>query len=112
MPTQADEAAIREQAYYFWEQDGRPEGRETEYWMRATVALSEKAQLDTLTKPAPKPAKAPAKAKTPAKAKAVAEPPAAKPKAAAKPKLAASKAKSAPAKKEPSKAKGEKPRKK
>ena len=48
------DAAIREQAYYFWEQDGRPDGRETEYWMRAAVAVAEKAQLDTLTKPAPK----------------------------------------------------------
>lgn len=56
MPTAgpADDAAIREQAYYFWEQDGRPEGRETEYWMRASVALAGKDQLDTLTDPAPK----------------------------------------------------------
>jgi len=37
----ADEATIREQAYYLWEKDGRPHGRETEYWMRAVVALSE-----------------------------------------------------------------------
>jgi hypothetical protein len=88
MARQADEAAIREQAYYFWEQDGRPHGRETEYWMRATVALSEKAQLDTLTEPVPKAAK-------PGRLKA-----------------AASKAKDAPAKKEPSKAKPQKPKKK
>ena len=37
----ADDAAIREQAYYLWEQDGRPHGRENEYWMRAVVSLSE-----------------------------------------------------------------------
>ncbi len=49
-----DDAAIREQAYFFWEQDGRPAGRETEYWMRATVALSEKSQMDTLTAEPPR----------------------------------------------------------
>lgn len=56
MPTagRPDDAAIREQAYYFWEEDGRPEGRETEYWTRAEVAVAEKGQMDTLTKPAPK----------------------------------------------------------
>ena len=48
-----DDAAIREQAYYFWEQDGRPEGRETEYWMRATIVLGEKPQMDTLTEATP-----------------------------------------------------------
>jgi hypothetical protein len=55
----ADDAAIREQAYYFWEQAGRPAGRETEYWQRAMVKLSEKSQMDTLTEPAPKPKAAP-----------------------------------------------------
>ena len=88
----ADDAAIREQAYYFWEQDGRPAGRETEYWQRAMVAVTEKSQMDTLTKPAPKKAKA-----APSKAKAV-----------PKLKAAASKSKSAPVKAEPVK----KPKKK
>jgi hypothetical protein len=94
MPTAhaADEAAIREQAYYFWEAEGRPEGREAEFWMRATVALAGKSQLDTLVKPAPKKAT--------------------KPKAAAKPapklKAAATKTKAVPAKAEPAK----KPKKK
>ena len=50
----SNEAAIREQAYYFWEQDGRPHGRESEYWHRAAVALTEKSDADTLTKGAPK----------------------------------------------------------
>ena len=92
MPTArpADETAIREQAYYFWEQDGRPEGRETEYWMRAQVAVAEKEQLDQLVKPAPKKAQ--------------------------KPKAAATKSKSAPTKAEPTgksvPAKAEKPKKK
>ena len=82
----ASEATIREQAYYLWEQDGRPDGREMEYWSRAMVAVTDKAQLETLTKPAPKKA---------------AEPKAAAPtKKAAAPKLkaAATKVKAAPAK--------------
>lgn len=29
------EQAVRETAYFLWEQDGRPEGREQEYWFRA-----------------------------------------------------------------------------
>lgn len=36
----AVEHAIREQAYYFWEQDGRPHGREAEYWIRAVDAVN------------------------------------------------------------------------
>lgn len=75
MPTAgpADDAAIREQAYHFWEQDGRPDGRETEYWMRATIAVGDKRQLDTLLEPAPKP-KAKAKASKTNAAPAKAEP--------------------------------------
>ena len=105
MPTTqpADDAAIREQAYYLWEAEGRPDGRESEFWMRAVVALTDSAQLDTLMKPAPK--------KSGAKPKAVAKP-VTKPKVAAKPapklKAAASKTKAAPAKAEPAK----KPKKK
>ena len=37
------EHAIREQAYYFWEQDGRPHGRETEYWIKAVQAVNNNA---------------------------------------------------------------------
>ncbi len=80
MPTAgpADDAAIREQAYYFWEQDGRPDGRETEYWMRASVAVTGKSQLDKLTEPAPKKAKLKAAASkskaTPAKAEPAKKP--------------------------------------
>ncbi len=29
------EQAVRETAYFLWEQDGRPNGREQEYWFRA-----------------------------------------------------------------------------
>ncbi|MEO6012253.1 MAG: DUF2934 domain-containing protein [Devosia sp.] len=77
MPTArpADDAAIREQAYYFWEQDGKPAGRETEYWMRALVALTDKSQLDNLTAPPPKKKAAASKSKAaPAKAEAVKKP--------------------------------------
>jgi hypothetical protein len=28
----AFERAVRETAYFLWEQDGKPEGREQEYW--------------------------------------------------------------------------------
>lgn len=48
------EAEIRKQAYYLWEQDGRPEGHDVEYWQRATVAVTEREQLSTLTDDPPK----------------------------------------------------------
>jgi hypothetical protein len=48
------QTAIREQAYYFWEQDGRPHGREHEYWMRATVAVADRDQMGTLTEAPPR----------------------------------------------------------
>ena len=48
------EAEIREQAYYLWEQDGRPEGHDMEYWQRATVSVTEREQLSTLTDEPPK----------------------------------------------------------
>ena len=73
----ADEAAIRQHAYHLWEKDGRPHGRDNEYWMRAVVALSETP---------------------PERAFPSAPPPKAKIKSTASPKLAASKSKSAPAK--------------
>lgn len=31
----AFEQAVRETAYFLWEQDGKPEGHEQEYWYRA-----------------------------------------------------------------------------
>jgi hypothetical protein len=33
MPTSVED--IRLTAYFLWEQDGKPEGREQEYWLRA-----------------------------------------------------------------------------
>jgi hypothetical protein len=29
------EQAVRETAYFLWEQDGRPDGHEKDYWFRA-----------------------------------------------------------------------------
>jgi hypothetical protein len=34
-----DEEAVRRTAFFLWEQDGRPEGRELEYWTRAEEQL-------------------------------------------------------------------------
>jgi hypothetical protein len=54
----SNDAAVREQAYLLWEQEGRPDGREMEFWTRAQVKVAEGEQLTQLTKPAPKRAKA------------------------------------------------------
>ena len=67
---QTDEAAIREQAYYLWEQGGRPEGRDTEFWMRAVVTVTGKHQLDTLVQPLPVAVKSKGGAERSAKPKA------------------------------------------
>jgi hypothetical protein len=100
MPTvhMADEAAIREQAYYLWEQDGRPHGRDGEYWDRAVAVLTPKVKPTAKTAAAAKPKAA---AKLVAKPKAETKP-------APKLKAAASKSKAVPAKAEPAK----KPKKK
>ena len=36
------EAAIRESAYFLWEQDGRPEGQDLRYWLAALKAAEAK----------------------------------------------------------------------
>jgi hypothetical protein len=75
------ETVIREKAYYLWEQDGRPHGRDQEFWERATALLATVGPTRTksaasaaatkpasvATKPAPTEAK-PAKRATKAKA--------------------------------------------
>jgi hypothetical protein len=33
------EQKVRQTAYHLWENDGRPEGKETEYWFRAMEQL-------------------------------------------------------------------------
>jgi hypothetical protein len=88
-----NDAAIREQAYLLWEQEGRPDGREMEFWTRAQVKVAESEQLQHLTKAPPKPAK-------------TADP-------ESTPKAAASKVKASPAKAVKAKADGKaKPKKK
>ena len=57
----ADDAVIREQAYYFWEEAGRPDGRAAEFWLQAVAAAT----------PAKSKAKAAAVKPVAAKAKAV-----------------------------------------
>ena len=49
-----NDAAVREQAYLLWEQEGRPDGREMEFWTRAQVKVAESEQLKHLTKAPPK----------------------------------------------------------
>jgi len=34
---------IRQRAYELWNEDGRPEGRDVEYWLRAEAALAQGA---------------------------------------------------------------------
>jgi hypothetical protein len=48
----SNEAEIRDLAYFLWEQDGRPPGRDHEYWQRALAATSERAEPDIPVVPA------------------------------------------------------------
>lgn len=38
-PSGADHERIAEAAYYLWEKDGRPQGRDQLHWTRAEAAL-------------------------------------------------------------------------
>lgn len=38
------EQKVRVAAYHLWEDEGRPEGRETDYWFRALATLLEKRE--------------------------------------------------------------------
>jgi len=67
MPARAStgttEHAIRERAYYLWEQDGRPHGRDLEYWSRAAAEATAKPKRARAAKAAAVPTKtAPVKA--------------------------------------------------
>ena len=42
---------IRQRAYELWVQDGRPEGRDVEYWLRAESALSRTPRLASRPRP-------------------------------------------------------------
>ncbi len=54
------EARIRERAYRLWEEDGRPDGRETEFWERAEelIGMEENADAALLPNPATDPTRA------------------------------------------------------
>jgi hypothetical protein len=39
------EQAVRQAAYHLWEQDGRPDGREKDYWFRALEQELAKRQV-------------------------------------------------------------------
>lgn len=42
------EQQVRQKAYHLWEDDGRPDGRETEYWFKALeLMLAERSQDET-----------------------------------------------------------------
>lgn len=83
-----DDARIREAAYLLWLDEGQPQGRDQEHWLRA---------IDALTPAAPKKAarKAPAKPRAPKAKAAGTSDAAAAPKAKTPAKAAASKAKPA-----------------
>lgn len=53
----AREQRIRERAYHLWEQDGRPHGRDREFWerARALVAIEDNAGAGELPNPATAP---------------------------------------------------------
>ncbi len=55
------DARIRDHAYRLWEQEGRPHGRELDFWLTAEAQVSDAAA-------------APAKAKAPVKPKGAAKP--------------------------------------
>ena len=40
------EQSVRDTAYFMWESDGRPEGREQEYWFRALETCLRRRNLD------------------------------------------------------------------
>ncbi len=57
-PDPAREARIRERAYHMWEQEGRPHGRDREYWERAAelVGMEDSAGAGQLPNPQTHPA--------------------------------------------------------
>jgi hypothetical protein len=49
------EQSIRERAYQLWEQDGRPDGRSVDYWLRAARDLEDEATAPKQAPAAEKP---------------------------------------------------------
>lgn len=46
------DAAVAERAYGIWEQEGRPEGREIEHWLRAEAEMRATAKAGEAMRPA------------------------------------------------------------
>ncbi|MEP1388360.1 MAG: DUF2934 domain-containing protein [Yoonia sp.] len=68
-----NEALIRETAYLFWLDEGQPEGRDEEHWLRAVAAVNQpvaKTKAKPARKAAAKPRAAAAKKTAKPKAKA------------------------------------------
>ena len=42
-PEPSPEQAIRERAYAIWQEEGRPEGRDVDHWLRAEDEIGSKA---------------------------------------------------------------------
>ena len=51
------EAAIRQRAYFIWEEEGRPEGREWDHWERASHEILSRREMVAAPSPAKKPRK-------------------------------------------------------
>ena len=49
----AHERRVRERAYHLWEQEGRPHGRDTEFWERARVLVGIEENPDAGQAPNP-----------------------------------------------------------
>lgn len=56
--SEVSETAIRERAYYLWEQNGRPMGRDAEFWARAVATIGEAPASANPEAAPPAPAKA------------------------------------------------------
>ena len=49
------EQAVRETAYFLWEHDGKPDGREKDYWYRALEQTLRQRQSDGNLRESPPP---------------------------------------------------------
>jgi hypothetical protein len=105
-----NDESIRERAYHLWEQDGRPHGRDVEYWEQARALVETGAKPPKAAKPSnghaiekPVVTRAASAKPAPVKAKAPAEAPEASKRRTAVAKADPPKAKAAPTKGKPKK---------
>lgn len=52
MAKKPTEQELREAAYYLWEQEGRPDGKDFDHWIRANAELGRAAAVSKATKSA------------------------------------------------------------